>query len=195
MPSKMPTKASSTPNKQNKNEEEFTAQSQAAADVAVEQEDNKTSSSQPILKSKKFGGDGGTEFNHGTHKAIAKITVKCDRHAIHQINVVYIGGKLLKSGKDDGDATEFKFMGGEYVTGIKVRHNKLIQSLTFITNTGEIMGPVGGKGWKLGTNLLGKDKEGDEEEINAPSGYKLGGLSGSAGDYIDSVVFHWVPIS
>ena len=139
------------------------------------------------LKSKKFGGDGGTVFDHGNFEHIAKISIMHDGHAVHQISGTYSGGRKISSGNDKGDLVELNFQQGEYVNKITVRHNRLIQSLKFDTNRGRTLGPAGGDGWKL----LGKDKKGEEEEIFAPDGYKLCGFSGSAGNYLDSIIFHW----
>lgn len=183
-----------------KKEEEYTAFSQAQADIAVEEEiqgvstSNKSNSNpnKSIIKSKKFGGDGGEPFNHGNHASIAKISVRHDGHAIHQISAIYAGANKLSSGSDNGDEVSLNFRQGEYIDKITIRHNKLVQCLTFTTNNGKKLGPVGGKGWKL---LPRKDREGTEEVITAPSGYKLYGFSGSAGNYVDSIKFHWGPIN
>jgi Jacalin-like lectin domain len=137
-------------------------------------------------KSKKFGGDGGDAFDHGNFENIAKISVKHDGHAVHSIAATYPGGKRIASGKDDGDIVELNLNQGEYVNKVTVRSNRLIQCLTFETNKGRKLGPAGGEGWRLV-----KDRKGEEETITAPQGYKLCGFSGSAGDYIDSIVFNW----
>jgi Jacalin-like lectin domain len=83
------------------------------------------------------------------------------------------------------------FSQGEYVTAVTVRHNKFIQCLTFTTNKGKTLGPAGGKGWRI----LGKDKQGEEEEVTAPDGYGLSGFSGACGNYLDALVIHWGPIN
>jgi Jacalin-like lectin domain len=148
---------------------------------------------QPIVKSKKLGGDGGEAFNHGQHKVLTKIVVRADDHAIHQLTAEYKGGKSVSNGKAAGDKVETIVLSeSEFIVEVKVRHNKLIQSLFFVTNTNKRYGPIGGKGWpKI---QLRKDHEGQEESIRAPPKHKLCGFSGAAGDYLDSIVFHWVSI-
>lgn len=105
-----------------------------------------------------------------------------------------MGGKLISSGLEKGDKVEqISLSDKEYITEIKVRHNKLIQSLTLFTNNGRKLGPVGGKGWpKI---QMRQDHEGTEETVTAPNGHKLCGFSGGAGHFIDSIVFHWIPIN
>lgn len=179
-----------------KKEEDYTAAAQAAADVAVEQvkpqKATSSGSKKAFTKSKKFGGDGGGSFDHGNHPAVAKISVRHDGHAVHQLTATYEGANKICSGSEKGDDNvEMNFKAGEYVNKVTVRHNKYIQCLTFETNTGRTLGPAGGKGWRL----LGKDKEGDEETITAPNGYKLAGFSGACGNYIDSLVIHWGPVA
>ena len=80
----------------------------------------------------------------------------------------------------------------EYVVQVKVRYGtKLVQRLTFTTNTGRQLGPCGGEG---GYFLPG-GTWGEERLVQPPGiGHALVGIHGRAGKYLDAIGFHWAPV-
>jgi hypothetical protein len=146
----------------------------------------------PFMVSPAYGGDGGVEFDHMNQRQVQEMFVYSDRHVIHGIKVVYQGHTKL-AGKAEGSETHFVLTAGEYIVGAKIRAGKLLQALSFSTNKGNTLGPVGGKGWLIG----GKDKQGQDFESNPPpGGYQLCGIKGkSSDDAIDSIMFRWGPVN
>jgi hypothetical protein len=146
----------------------------------------------PFKVSPAYGGDGGADFDHMNHRLVQEMFVYSDRHVIHGIKVVYNAQTKL-AGKEEGGATHFVLTAGEYIVGAKIRAGKYVQALSFSTNKGNTLGPVGGKGWLIG----GKDKQGQDFESTAPpGGYQLCGIKGKASDTaIDSIMFRWGPVN
>jgi len=160
-------------------------------------DDNKKKKNQ-IKLSPRYGGDGGSDqYDHGANKHIAKLTVYSNGHVVCGIDLMYQnfdgkGPRRAIAGKKDGDATTFNLATNEFITWAKVRSNKFVQELTFRTNKGKLLGPVGGQGWKGG--ILSKDKAGDEVEVPAPFKKQLCGIAGSSGNWIESIAFRWGPV-
>lgn len=147
----------------------------------------------PMFKlSKSFGGDGGDKFDHGTNRHISKIIVWTDGHVVKGLSVGY-ANSTKKVGGCGGKSTSFDLEKGEFITQVTVRSNKYVQSIGFKTNKGNMLGPVGGKGWTK-IDLRGNDTEGEEVKISAPFKMQLCGLTGRAGDYIDQIAFRWGPV-
>merc|ERR1712150_419 len=102
------------------------------------------------------------------------------------------GPKLIVAGKKEGESQAFHLEKNEFITWAKVRANKFVQELTFRTNKGKMLGPVGGQGWRGG--ILSKDKCGDETEVPGPFKKQLCGIMGGAGSFVDSIAFRWGPV-
>lgn len=145
----------------------------------------------PVFKmSRVFGGAGGGSFDHGNNRSIRKMTLYSDGHVVKGLEMVYAHGKKM-AGSTDGDAESFEMDAGEFITQVRVRSNKYVQSLAFKTNKGREFGPVGGKGWN---GLLKKDPEGEELKVAAPFKFQLCGFRGTAGACIDSIALRWGPV-
>jgi len=144
--------------------------------------------------SKAYGGGGGAPFDHRNHRSVQKITIVDDvpimPHVVAKLEIVYSGGQQCNSGSNHpGRKHTLEMAAGEYVNCVKVRSNKIVQSLEFLTNKGNSL-KGGGKGWML----PGKDKAGELITVKAPIGYQLCGLKGKAGSYIDAIAFRWGPV-
>jgi hypothetical protein len=136
-----------------------------------------------------YGGDDGDDFDHNNNRSIEELTIYADGHVVNQIHAKYFGNLVFTSGTKDGNEATLKLAKGEYITTVKIRHNKYVQWMVFETNKGQSVGG-GGKGWKL----PGMDKEGEEVTVKAPSGCHLCGFKGRAGKHINAVAFRWGPI-
>jgi len=141
-----------------------------------------------IKTSRAYGGDGGGPF---TTKAgtIVKMIVHGNA-VVEGLSVEFRNGQKQHFGSDDGGKDhEFALERGECIIKVEVRHERLVQSLTFYTNRDHKFGPFGGRGRML------KDKAGEVSEVRAPPGYRLVGLTGRVGKMVDAVAFRWGAIN
>jgi hypothetical protein len=175
--------------KKKKKEEQAADESEGEEESGDKTDEKKAKAKVKFTVSKYYGGDGGDAFDHHNNKSIEEITVHASGHCVNGISVKYFGNNEFSSGSKSGNDATLKLSKGEYVNTVKVRSNKLVQWMVFETNKGQSIGG-GGKGWIL----PGKDKEGQEYEVHAPSGCQLCGFVGRAGNHIDAIAFRWGPI-
>mmetsp|Transcript_50619 Transcript_50619/g.75028 ORF Transcript_50619/g.75028 Transcript_50619/m.75028 type:complete len:286 (+) Transcript_50619:2-859(+) len=153
------------------------------------------SANMPLKSTQCFGGGGGGPFDHGHNcqKPIIAISVTAGQ-VVDCIGITYLRDPIVQYHGGRGGNEEFISLSkGEYITEINVRHNTaIVQRLTFKTNKGRQLGPCGGEGLWL---RFGGNKSGMETAVLAPKGYMLSGIKGSSGVYLDSIGFHWSPIS
>lgn len=161
-------------------------------DDAAKKEESKKKKQAMFKTSKSYGGDGGEKFDHGNNRNISKIIVHDNGHVVEGLEVSYANA-TQKAGKTCGKGKTFQLERGEFITSVTIRHNKFVQSIGFKTNKGNMLGPIGGSGWKK-IDLRGNDTEGEEVKVNAPFKYQLCGLTGRAGNYIDQLAFRWGPV-
>lgn len=164
---------------------------EAAAAAGIEKEEEKPTKKKKIVfkKSKPYGGMGGSPFTLGNNRHIEKLVIWADRHICHGIQITVNNGQEKMACTADGKKHEIVFDDDEFITHVKVRSGKHIQSLTFRTNMGRTIGPIGGKGWRFG-----HDKPGQEVSVPAPFKRQLCGFSGKGGLNLDSIIFHWGPV-
>mmetsp|Transcript_50618 Transcript_50618/g.75026 ORF Transcript_50618/g.75026 Transcript_50618/m.75026 type:complete len:170 (+) Transcript_50618:138-647(+) len=157
--------------------------------------ENYPNSDRELKSTERFGGDGGEKFDHGHNcqKPIIAISVTAGQ-VVDCIGITYLRDPIVQYHGGRGGNEEFISLSkGEYITEINVRHNTaIVQRLTFKTNKGRQLGPCGGEGLWL---RFGGNKSGMETAVLAPKGYMLSGIKGSSGVYLDSIGFHWSPIS
>ena len=103
------------------------------------------------------------------------------------ITVKYKNGEQGPHGGTGGGPNTFSLEDKEFITEVDVREGGVIQSLTFRTNKGKEYGPFGGKGGIF-------NKEGVMVTAKAPTGYRLIGIKGRAGKYLDAIGFRWGPM-
>lgn len=135
--------------------------------------------------SESFGG-GGSAFDDGNHESIRKILIfGCG--IVDSIQLTYENGPATKHGGNGGTEHSLELDIDEYFNSVIVLHGDLVQSLTFITNKGNMV--------KAGANSscdsLLYDKQGEESKVKAPNGMKLCGITGRSGQYLDSIAFRW----
>jgi len=141
----------------------------------------------PIKTTRFWGGEDGTAFDDGIQKRILQISVSGGA-VVDSITMVYHGGQKVKHGGKGGDEETLVLGGNEYINKVDVRaNNSCVQQLTFYTNKGKQLGPVGGKGFGIG-NM----RKGEDHTFTAPSSkYMLKGIKGRKGRFIDAIAFYW----
>lgn len=106
------------------------------------------------------------------------------------IGAAYSDGSTTYYGGDGGGTHRLILKSGEYITEVTVRYGKLVQELTFKTNTGRQLGPKGGSGGLI----LGMTSE--VVTVRAPGRfYALAAIYGRFGKYLDAIGFHWAPVA
>lgn len=134
-----------------------------------------------------YGGEGGSAFDHMNRRRISKVTIRGGKW-IDGVTFEYGNGDKLSNGGDGGGPESMDLAEDEYINMIRLKEGKIIQSLTFFTNKGNKLGPVGsGKGGIF-------SKEGTAVEVKAPEGYRLIGIRGREGNYLDAIGFRWGPV-
>lgn len=133
--------------------------------------------------SESFGGGGGGEFDDRNHRKVKKITVNAGA-IVDSITMTYERGDADKHGGGGGGEQVFELANGEFVNAVTVKASNVVMCLTFHTNKGRDLGPVGGNGRLM-------DKKGQETKVEAPSGLGLCGIKGKAGKALDSIQFRW----
>jgi len=137
-----------------------------------------------------YGGWGGEPFDDGCHKRISKIHVRCGQ-IVDSIEIEYNDNDTITTtahGGKGGEDYELMLREDEYVIQVMVRASKrVVQSLTFRTNLGRILGPCGSKGGVFSMGFGGK-----ERQIDCPfEGFGLAGIRGRKGKFLDAIGFHW----
>ena len=118
-----------------------------------------------IVKSKLFGGAGGTVFNESTHHitAIERIVIQYSQY-VHRLEVTYLlenGGRLEQAyGSPGGEqSTEILLEPDEKIFAVIVRCGEYVDSLEFVTYRMfnligmKKYGPFGGPGGQASTVL------------------------------------------
>lgn len=137
-----------------------------------------------------YGGWGGELFDDGCHERISKINVRSGQ-VVDSIKIAYDDHETITTtahGGKGGEDYELTLRGDEYVIQVMVRASKkIVQSLTFRTNLGRILGPCGAKGGVFTMGWGGK-----ERQIDCPfEGFGLIGIRGRKGKFLDAIGFHW----
>lgn len=158
------------------------------SDTSVSVGIKKTEKKKITIKTSRFlGGDSGTSFDDGIHKRILQISVSGGA-VVDSITMLYHGGQKVTHGGKGGDEKTLLIGSDEYVNEVVVRaNNRCVQQLTFKTNKGRKLGPVGGKGF-----AVGNFRKGEEYTLTAPSSeYMLKGIKGRKDKYLDAIALHW----
>lgn len=178
-----PVMGSSEPDKVDEPEE-------VEADEEAEAETPQGQAKPKFFMSKMYGGEGGDEFDHMNRRRIDKIVVRGGKW-IDGISVTYGNGDTLNHGGDGGDEHVLNLDQGEYVNMVRLKEGGMVLAISFFTNKGNKLGPVGsGKGRGIGVFA----KEGTGVEVKAPEGYRLIGIRGREGKYLDAIGFRWGPV-
>lgn len=147
-----------------------------------------------VISTIPYGGKGGGLFDDLTNNAsgtkrITEIHVFAGA-VVDGIGARYSDGTTSFYGGQGGGKQTLALTAGEYITEVVVRHGKLVQALTFMTNRNRTFGPWGGTGgFTLGltastTTLRAPDRH-----------YALAAIHGRSGKYLDAFGAHWAPIA
>mmetsp|Transcript_31580 Transcript_31580/g.69364 ORF Transcript_31580/g.69364 Transcript_31580/m.69364 type:complete len:546 (-) Transcript_31580:188-1825(-) len=150
-------------------------------------------------KARNDGGGGGTTTttssgsSGGSSAEVARtLTEICIRSGsvVDGIGATYSDGSTTYYGGDGGGTHRLILKSGEYITEATVRYGKVVQEVTFKTNTGRQLGPKGGSGGLI----LGLTSE--VVTVRAPGRfYALAAIYGRFGKYLDAIGFHWAPVA
>ena len=142
-----------------------------------------------FFMTKIYGGEGGNAFDHMNRQRVEKISVRAGKF-VDSIAVTYMNSQTLKEGGDGGEEQSLVLPEGEYVNEVDLTEGNVIQSITFTTNKGRKLGPCG-SGRCGGLAFM---KEGNVVHVKAPDGYRLVGICGRAGKWLDGIGFRWGPV-
>lgn len=138
-----------------------------------------------VLKSDKFGNpneEGATKYNavfvKGSRYKQLKTLVVNHGAFLDGFTFIYDDGSRETVGKQGGGRTEFQVMPGERVQGLVVRCGAWIDGIQFKLSSGRTTPWFGGNGGGL-------------HVVDAPQGYEIVGIFGSAKDWMEQVGIYY----
>jgi ankyrin repeat protein len=140
-----------------------------------------------------YGGNGGEKFDDYDEGTLVGIAIRAGDFLdkgdlVHGITLFFRGGNhnIMSYGGNAWKGTEKYIIlhQGEYVTQAEIKYSDFaVTSLLFRTNQRRKLGPCGGGGG------------GKQATVTAPSGQMIVGIKGSAAFALNSIGFHFRPIS
>jgi hypothetical protein len=136
-----------------------------------------------VFKTELIGtGDGGKNFTYQFNYTTVNAKKFFIREGVKINNIQILLSDGVKNqytpaqGGEDGALTTWEVPDGQYITQVEYRQSNSVDSLTFITNTGEKSPYFGGGGGMYGL-------------MTFPTGFRLIGFYGKSDDMIDQLGF------
>lgn len=133
-----------------------------------------------------IGGGGGWGFTSAGKTPLTSIKLRAGwwLDAIQGVNAT---GSLPYRGGFGGNAITVTWPAGEYLVRAYGRHGSYIGQISFVTNTGKVLGPYG--------SALGAGTGRGTFDFSAPAGNAITGFTGKSGLFIDSLGIVYEPVA